>query len=102
MGTSKRRKRHLPEFMAKVALEAWKGDKTLSQLSTEFEVAPVQISQWKRLLLQQVSEIFGRKVRQVSEEELTAPLYQEIGRLKIELDWLKKINRYYLRTRGSV
>ncbi len=90
MSDTKKRRRHSPEFKAKVALEAAKGEKTLSQLASEFGVAPVQISQWKRQLLEGATELFGRKRREVDPDTLTAPLYQEIGRLKMELDWLKK------------
>ncbi len=85
-----KRKRHKPEFRAQVALEAYKGDKTINQLASEHEVAAVQVSQWKRQLLQGVPEVFGRTRPEVDPEVLTAPLYQEIGRLKMELDWLKK------------
>ena len=85
-----KRKRHAPQFKAKVALEAYKGDKTTNQLASEHEVAAVQVSQWKCQLLQGVPEVFSRTKREVDLEALTAPLYQEIGRLKIALDWLKK------------
>ncbi len=90
MSDTKRRRRHSPEFKVKVALEAAKGEKTLRQLASEFEVAPVQISQWKRRLLEGATDLFGRKRQEVDPDALTAPLYQEIGRLKMELDWLKK------------
>lgn len=80
-----KRKRHKPEFKAQVALEAYKGDKTVSQLASEHEVATVQISQWKRQLLQGIPEVFGRTKPEVDPDALTAPLYQEIGRLKMEL-----------------
>ena len=53
-----KRKRHKPEFKAKVALEAYKGDKTISQLASEHEIAAVQVSQWKRQLLQGIPEVF--------------------------------------------
>ena len=76
-----------PEFKARVALE---GDKTSNQLASEYEVSPVQVSQWKSQLLRGVPELFGRVQREVDREALQAPLYQEIGRLKMELDWLKK------------
>ena len=55
-----KRKRHKPEFKAQVALEAYNGDKTINQPTSEHEVAVVQISQWKRQLLQRVPEVFGR------------------------------------------
>ena len=85
------RKRHAPEFKAKLPLAACKGDKTVSQLASEHEVAAVQISQWKRQLQQGMPDLFGKKQPdKVDVEAATAPLYQEIGRLKMELDWLKK------------
>lgn len=85
-----KRQRRSPEFKTKVALAALKGDKTLAQLSSEFGVSSVQISQWKKQLLQGLPEVFQRKGHTVDVDVLTAPLYQEIGRLKMELDWLKK------------
>lgn len=88
--TVRKRKRHAPEFKAQLALEAYKGDKTVNQLACEHGIASAQISQWKKLLLKTVPKLFGRKVVDIEPEELTAPLYQEIGRLKMELDWLKK------------
>lgn len=87
---ARKRKKHSPEFKARIALEACKGDKTLSQLTSEHGVASTQISQWKTQLQQRSPELFGRTQPQLDPETLTAPLYQEIGRLKVELDWLKK------------
>ena len=86
------RKRHSPDFKARVAVEAIRGLKTTAQLASEFQVHPVQISQWKRQALDRLPEAFGREASsgQRSEAELTAPLFEEIGRLKMELDWLKK------------
>ncbi len=86
------RKRHSPDFKARVAVEAIRGLKTTAQLASEFQVHPVQISQWKRQALDRLPEVFGREASsgQRSEAELTAPLFEEIGRLKMELDWLKK------------
>ena len=89
---TKKRKRHNAEFKARVALEAVKGLKTSSELAREFQVHPTQISQWKRQLLEMLPEVFrnGKVAPEVTEQELTAPLYEEIGRLKIELYWVKK------------
>jgi len=89
---SKPRKRHTADFKTKVALEAIRGLKTTAQLASEFQVHPVQISQWKRQVLEHLPEVFGRDAApdQHAIEEVTAPLFQEIGRLKMELDWLKK------------
>lgn len=90
MGVSRRR--HSSEFKAKVALEAAKGQKTLSELATEFGVHPVQIAQWKRQLLDGLPAVFeGPSSRHASEHTaLIDQLYQEIGQLKVELDWLQK------------
>ena len=87
-----KRKRHTPEFKQKVSLEALKGDKTGSQLASQFQINPVQISTWKKQAVEGMIETFSSppKKKQKSEDELTAPLYEEIGRLKIQLDWLKK------------
>ena len=89
---TKKRRRHSDEFKARVALEAEKGVKTLSELSTTHGVHPTVIAQWKRHLIDGSAEVFSRKngSRGKSEEELTSPLYEEIGRLKMEVDWLKK------------
>jgi len=89
--TSKRRK-FTEKFKAKVALEAVKGDKTLAALASEYKVHPNQISEWKKHLLMNAGELFvsGKTRRGKTEEELTAPLYEEIGRLKMDLKWLKK------------
>lgn len=87
---AQKRKKHSDEFKAKVALEAIKGVKTLSELSTHHKVHPMVISQWKRKLVSEASAVFSRggSVRDV--EEIEAPLYQKIGQLQTELDWLKK------------
>lgn len=87
-----KRKVHSPEFKAKVALEAIKGLKTTSELASQFQVHPTQINNWKKQALSNLPQSFrqGRQSQQKSEEELTSPLYEEIGRLKVELDWLKK------------
>ncbi len=90
---SKKRKRHSAEFKAKVALEAIKGLQTASELASEYSVHPVQISQWKRKLLDHAPETFelGREARDRREAtQREAALYEQIGRLKMELEWLKK------------
>ena len=87
-----KRRKHTDEFKAKVALEAVKGIRTLSELSSMFKVHPTVIAHWKRQLVDGAAGIFsgGNGSRLKCEEELTAPLYEEIGRLKVEADWLKK------------
>jgi transposase len=90
MGTI--RTRHSASLKAKVALEAAKEEKTISQLASEYEVHPNQIRQWKKRLLQGAPDIFStrREKETRNHEELEAELYRQIGQLKVELDWLKK------------
>jgi len=87
-----KRRNHSAQFKAKVALAAAKGDKTIAELASEYQVHPNQITQWKKQLLESLPEIFSRsrdrdKQRQ---DDLTDRLYRQIGQLKVELDWLKK------------
>jgi transposase-like protein len=87
-----KRKRHSAEFKAKVALEALKGVRTVNEVAAEYGVHPTQISQWKRQLGAGAKEIFGNgRVKEAQDYEAQqATLYEEIGRLKMELDWVKK------------
>ncbi len=89
---ARKRKKHPEEFKAKVALEAVKGVRTLGELSSAYGVHPTVIAQWKRQLIEHAAEAFHRRngIGGRSEEEVTAPLYEEIGRLKMQIDWFKK------------
>ncbi len=86
------RKRHSAQVKAKVALEAIKGHKTVNEIASEYGVHPTQIAQWKKQALDQLPEIFSHKQQKGAQEEeaLKAALYQQIGQLKVELDWFKK------------
>ena len=86
------RKSHSKEFKAKVALEAVKGVHSLGELASRHKVHPTQIAQWKKHLVENAPQMFerGGKSHPVDGEALTAPLYQEIGRLKMEVDFLQK------------
>lgn len=85
-------KRHSAQFKSKVALAAAKGDKTLSELASEFGLHPSQISEWKTKLLRDGVSVFSTTTarQQREQETLQAELYEQIGRLKMELEWLKK------------
>jgi putative transposase len=89
---TKKRKVHSPDFKTRVTLDAIKGMKTSGELASQYQVHPTQISSWKKQVIESMPDIFqrGKQHKQKSEDELTAPLYEEIGRLKMELDWLKK------------
>ena len=88
---SNKRKMYSAKFKAKIALEAYKGDKTAAELVSAHKISSGQISTWKKQLLEGVSQLFETKQTKIIDEEtLTSPLYEETGRLKVELDWLKK------------
>ncbi len=89
---SKKRRQFTDKFKAKVALEAVRGVKTLAELASEYQVHPNQVSDWKRLLISKAAGLFSRNKGGTTktEEELTAPLYEEIGRLKMDVKWLEK------------
>ena len=86
------RKRYPAEFKAKVALESVKGERSLSELASKYEVHPNQIGQWRKALLADLPGVFSEKRdrKEQDGEAEKARLYEEIGRLKVELDWLKK------------
>jgi len=86
------RKQFSNEFKAKVALEALKGEKTIAQLSSEYGVHASQINTWKQQAREKLPELFGRSSgmddpRREAEQDR---LYQQIGRLQVEVDWLRK------------
>ncbi len=86
-----KRIRHSADFKAKVALEALKGLKPVNELATQYQVHPTQISQWKRQVTAKAKELLGSAARHGQDAETTqAKLYEEVGRLKMELDWVKK------------
>ena len=86
------RRKHSPQLKAKAALEALKGLRTTNEIASELEVHPTMVTQWKKIAAEGLPELFGRseKVDRKNDEALLARLYEEVGRLKVELDWLKK------------
>ena len=86
------RRKHNPAFKAKVALEALKGEETIAQLASRFEVHPSQVRKWKREVEEGAADIFGGDHGQNKndDEALVAKLYQEIGQLKVERDFLER------------
>ncbi len=94
MSETKKRKVHTPELKAKVGLEAVRGMKTVNEIGQEYGVHPAQVSQWKKAIQEQAKTLFegkrGPKPAAVAEHQEPERLNSEIGKLKMELDWLKK------------
>jgi transposase-like protein len=86
-----KRKRYTGAFKAKVGLEALMGVKTVGQIAREYQVHPVQVTQWKAVIREHLPELF-EPARPVGEDsqELVAQLHEKIGQLTVEADWLKK------------
>ena len=89
---SKKRRQHSPELKAQVGLEALKGIEPVHVIAARHKIHPVQVSQWKKELLERLPEVFARKAEpEVAEAaQREERLYQKIGQLEVELDWLKK------------
>lgn len=89
---SRKRKQYSPEFKAKVALAAIRGEKTIAELGAQYELYPAQVNTWKRELLENASELFDKgksasKAKSDSKAE-NDELYRQIGKLKVERDFL--------------
>ena len=88
----KRRRQFSEQFKFKVALEAAKELRTINEIASAYDVHPNQVSSWKKRLLEEGAEVFrGKRASdQQRQAEQEAALYEQIGRLKMELEWLKK------------
>src|SRR5437899_5242675 len=89
----KRKRRNFSADMkARIALEAIKSQRTIQEIASHYGVHPNQVRRWKHVVIEGLTETFrdGRSREGESDEALRAELYQQIGRLQMELDWLKK------------
>lgn len=86
------RRRYTADFKAKVALEALKAQRTCNEIASDHGLHPVQVSQWKKAAAEGLQEVFsnGSARKDGEKDALIDRLYQEIGQLKVELDWVKK------------
>ena len=89
---SKKRRQHSPDLKARVGLEALKGIEPVHAIAAKYQVHPVQVSKWKKEAAEGLPEVFSRKPDAVAQEAKNREkeLFEEIGRLKMELEWLKK------------
>lgn len=86
-----KRKRYTGAFKAKVAWEALMGQKTVGQIAREYQVHPVQVTQWKGVLRDRMPELFETPRREGPDsQEMITRLHEKIGELTVEADWLKK------------
>lgn len=86
-----KRKRHTGAFKAKVGLEALMGIKTVGQIAREYQIHPVQVTQWKGVVRDRLPELFeSARAADQDSQELVAQLHEKIGQLSVEVDWLKK------------
>ena len=88
---SKKRKNHSPQFKAKVALAAAKGDKTLSELASQFNLHPTQITNWKKELIGNAASLFERGKQKSQQSDDVEKLQAKIGQLTMENDFLAKV-----------
>ena len=89
---TKQRNHYSAEFKAKVALAAIKGQQTINEIASIYAVHPNQVMHWKKQALEALPETFSLRTKRAAheDEQLKERLYQQIGQLKVELDWLKK------------
>ncbi len=89
---TQKRRRHTDQFKFKVALEAAQGRKTLNEIASAYNLHPNQVSSWKKQLLEEGATVFGSHTarQQRAQAVKEAELYEQIGRLKMELEWLEK------------
>ena len=88
----RQRKQYSADLKAKIAIEAVKGQRTIQEIASHYSVHPSQVTQWKKQLLESAGDIFsgGRDHAAEADEQMKAELYQQVGKLQVELDWLKK------------
>ena len=88
----RKRRKHSPEFKAKVALEALQGIKTLSEIAQQYEIHPVMIGNWKKEMIARLPELFEtqRNKKEKSAEKEQEQLHRKVGQLTMEVDLLEK------------
>ena len=91
-----KRKQHTPEFKAQVTLSALREKRTLAELGTEFGLHPMLIAKWKRRATERMAQVFASTESErdkAKQQALMNSLYRQIGKLQVELDWLRHVVR---------
>jgi transposase-like protein len=88
----RQRKQYSADLKAKIAVEAVKGQRTIQEIASHYSIHPNQVTQWKKQLLESATAVFsnGRDHITEADEQMKSELYEQIGKLQVELDWLKK------------
>jgi transposase len=88
----RQRRQFSGDLKAKIAVEAIKGQRTIQEIASHYEIHPNQVTQWKKQLMEGAAEVFsqGKVYAAEADEQLKAELYQQIGKLQVDLEWLKK------------
>jgi len=88
----RQRRQFSADWKAKIALEAIKGQHTIQEIASHYEIHPSLVTHWKKQLLEGAAEVFsnGKTGEAGADEELKAELYPQIGKLQVEVEWLKK------------
>ena len=92
MRKKRQRKQYSADLKAKIALEAVKGQRTVQEIASHYGIHPTMVTNWKKQMVEGAPQIFGNGQVHAAEadEQLKAELYQQIGKLQVDLDWLKK------------
>jgi transposase-like protein len=91
---ARKRRSYSATLKARVALEALRERKTVAEIASQHQVAPTNITKWKQVALERLPELF--KLPQTSDDKLVESLYEQIGRLQVELAWMKKNERLFI------
>jgi transposase-like protein len=85
-----KRRSHTNEYKARVALEAVRADRTINEIASEYKIHPNMVTKWKKQLMERLPDVFEHGVREKPDDAEKEELYKQIGKMKVELDWLKK------------